>query len=87
MSTPEFMHWKLYFKALSLKLLDILQIGDLALLREDNLEQFFWVAYKIICTPGLWWLFTAAIAIGCCDSHHACSFTGNDVPDVIANID
>jgi hypothetical protein len=28
MSTPEFMHWKLYFKALSLKLLDILQIPN-----------------------------------------------------------
>ena len=38
MSTPEFMHWFLYFKALSLKLLDILQIVNLALLREDDLE-------------------------------------------------
>ena len=38
MSTPEFMHWKLYFKALSLKLLDILRMANLALLREDDCE-------------------------------------------------
>ena len=38
MSTPEFMHWYPHFKALSLKLLDILQIVNLALLREDDLK-------------------------------------------------
>jgi hypothetical protein len=40
----------------------------------------------VICTPGLRRLFAATVAIGGCHSLHACSFAGENVSNVIANI-